>query len=160
MCPSEVQRQGSKLGRPICFEILSFSLSIFLVNFYFSLQPLLILPEGVVVSVLKIFIGLNNKIIPTHGNFWEHPFPQHYGIFRRKMVVFWKVFLGFRNFVYDYWEVGGDVWRWLCRHVRVDQRLRGGSSLLRHRSKDAPRCKQKFLNLQHNWFLLLRILLG
>ena len=25
--------------------------------------------------------------------------------------------LGFRNFGYDFRGVGGDVWRWLCRHV-------------------------------------------
>ena len=28
-----------------------------------------------------------------------------------------KVVLGFRNFRYEFWGVGGDVWSWLCRHV-------------------------------------------
>ena len=31
--------------------------------------------------------------------------------------VFSKVVLGFRNFGYLFCEVGGYVWRWLCRHV-------------------------------------------
>ena len=31
---------------------------------------------------------------------------------------FSKVFLSFWSFVYDFWGVGGDIWRWLCRHVQ------------------------------------------
>ena len=44
-----------------------------------------------------------------------------------------NVVLGFQNFGYGFWGVGGDVWRWLCRHVRlnfsagVDRGLSGGS---------------------------------
>jgi hypothetical protein len=29
-----------------------------------------------------------------------------------------KVVLGFRNFGYKFLAVGGDVWSWLCKHVR------------------------------------------
>ena len=35
----------------------------------------------------------------------------------RKGGDFKKVVLGFQNFGYDLWGVGGDVWRWLCRHL-------------------------------------------
>ena len=34
------------------------------------------------------------------------------------MGVFSKVVQGCRNFRYDFWGVGGDIWMWLCRHVR------------------------------------------
>ena len=41
-----------------------------------------------------------------------------------------KFVLGFRNFRYDFWGVGGDVWRWLCRHVRrkISAHVDGGTS--------------------------------
>ena len=41
-----------------------------------------------------------------------------------------KVVLGFQNFGYDFWGVGGDVWRWLCRHVRrqISAHVDGGPS--------------------------------
>ena len=42
--------------------------------------------------------------------------------------------LEFRNFGYDFWGVGGDVWRWLCRHLRrknsAQTRERGLPSVL------------------------------
>ena len=31
--------------------------------------------------------------------------------------VFSKIVLGFWNLVYNFWGVGRDVWRWLCRQV-------------------------------------------
>jgi hypothetical protein len=39
-----------------------------------------------------------------------------------------KVVFGFRNFGYEFLSVGGDVWRWLCRHYAVKFQLmtRGG----------------------------------
>ena len=43
---------------------------------------------------------------------------------------FQKVVVGFRNFGYDFWGVGRDVWRWLCRHMRrkISARVDGGTS--------------------------------
>ena len=44
--------------------------------------------------------------------------------------LFSKVVLVFRNFRYDLWEVGGDFWRWLCRHVwrKISASVAGGPS--------------------------------
>ena len=44
--------------------------------------------------------------------------------------VFSKVVLGFRNFGYDFWGVGGYVWRWLCRPMRrkISAHSVGGTS--------------------------------
>ena len=58
--------------------------------------------------------------------------------------------LGFRNFGYDFWGVGGDVWRWLCRHLRrkisahVDGGPSVGSRVPRPGSEDPHRREQKF----------------
>ena len=43
---------------------------------------------------------------------------------------FLKIVLGFRNLGYDFWGVGGDVLRWLCRHVRrkISSDVDGGLS--------------------------------
>ena len=48
----------------------------------------------------------------------------------RQRGVFSKFVLGFRNFGYDFCGVGGDVWRWLCRHVRrkISTHVHGGTS--------------------------------
>ena len=46
------------------------------------------------------------------------PLPPHYDTFGRTRGVFSKVILGFWNFRYDFWGVGGDVLRWHSRHVR------------------------------------------
>ena len=45
----------------------------------------------------------------------DPPFPP---LYERKRGVFSKVVQGFQKFGYDFWVVGGDVWRWLCRYVR------------------------------------------
>ena len=37
-------------------------------------------------------------------------------ILARQSGIF-KDFIGFHIFGYDFWEVGGDVWRCLCRHM-------------------------------------------
>ena len=61
-----------------------------------------------------------------------------------------KVVLGFRNFGYDCWRVGGDVWRWLCRHIfrkisaHVDGGASIGSSARTSRSKDPHGRERKF----------------
>ena len=44
-----------------------------------------------------------------------------------------KVVLGFRSFLHSFSEVGGDVWRWLCRHVwRIFSHVDGGLSVSMH----------------------------
>ena len=60
--------------------------------------------------------------------------------------------LGFRNLAYDFWGVGRDVWRQLCRHMRgqisacVDGGLSAGSSVRRPGSEDTHQ-RQRFLFL-------------
>ena len=41
-----------------------------------------------------------------------------------------KVVPVFRNSGYDFWGVGGDLWRWLCRHVhlKISTHVDGGPS--------------------------------
>ena len=90
-------------------------------------------------------------MVPLHGllsykNKFRHPpFPLHYAIFHQKRWVFWKAVLWFWNFGYNFWGIGGDVWRWLCRHMHrknstgVDGRLSGGSSMRRPGSEDPHR---------------------
>ena len=56
-----------------------------------------------------------------------------------KRGVLWKVVLGIGNFGYDFWGVGGDVWRWLCRHLR---------------RKFSARCEWKFQNFLLIFFFL------
>ena len=46
------------------------------------------------------------------------PLPLHYATFGRKRGYISKKFLRFWNFGFDFLGAGGDVWRWLCRHVR------------------------------------------
>ena len=65
--------------------------------------------------------------------------------------LFSKVVIGFQNFVYDFWRVGGDVWRWLYRHVcrkisaHIDGGLSGGSSVRRPGSNDPHRRQRNFV---------------
>ena len=58
--------------------------------------------------------------------------------------VFSKVVLGLRNFGYDFWGIGGDVW--LCRHVRrkVFTHVDGGSSMRRPGCEDPHWRERKF----------------
>ena len=84
-----------------------------------------------------------------------------------------KNFLGYRIVVYDFWGVGGDVWRWLCRHVcrknsaSVDGGPCGGSRVRRPGSEDPHQREQNVLFvasslcfastsfLAKNWILIL-----
>ena len=69
-------------------------------------------------TLLRTFLKI--KILSAEGfklSACLPPYPTHYCIFRRKRGIISKGGLGFRNFRYDFWWVGGDVWRWLCRHV-------------------------------------------
>ena len=57
------------------------------------------------------------------------------------------------NFAFASLRVGGDFWRWLCRHVRrkisahIDGGPSRGSSMRRPRSEDPHRRERKFLDI-------------
>ena len=62
-----------------------------------------------------------------------------------------KVVSGIWNFGYEFLAVGGDVWRWLCRHRRqkisahVDRRHTGEPSVRRPGSEDSHRHELEFI---------------
>jgi hypothetical protein len=117
-------------------------------------------PPGPLGAIFRCFLGVFLKILEgsqlelwnfTAGLFSEKrgdinpqknletPSGPLGGVFRF-FIFFLKIskfVIGFRNFRYDFWWVWGDVWRWLCRHVRrkisvcVDGGTSGPSIVLR-----------------------------
>ena len=63
-------------------------------------------------------LSYKNRRIRTQKKIWGPPPPSLTMLYLGgKKGVFSKVVLGIRNLSYDFWGVGEDVWRWLCRHV-------------------------------------------
>ena len=79
--------------------------------------------KGVEAQVLTVVNNIGVlKCLP-----WHPPPPLFLGLKKMKIS---KVVLGFQNFWYDFWGVGEDVWRWLCRHVcrKTSTSVDGGPS--------------------------------
>jgi hypothetical protein len=81
------------------------------------------------VRVLKLhseFIITKKGILTSQKN-RSPPWPP---LLKKSFVLNIFVILGFRNFRYDFWVVGRDVWRWLCRHVfqKISASIDGGLS--------------------------------
>ena len=119
-------------------DVFSLFLSLSLSLSLFSLPSHMFSPWRSCPRVLKFWNG--SKVTKILG-----PLPPFFSFSSSKVV------LGFQNFGYDSWGVGGDDCRWLCRHVhrQISAHVHKGTSdtlkSVQTESKGLHRCEWKLI---------------